>query len=49
VSGLPAWFLWRTIYLMKMPGLNRKFRIGLDWITAFLLAPDLVQILVSKE
>src|SRR4029077_6852735 len=27
ISGLLAWFLWRCIYLMKMPGLNRKVRI----------------------
>jgi NADH dehydrogenase len=49
LSGLAAWFMWRTIYLMKMPGLNRKFRIGLDWLTAFLFSPDLVQIRVHRE
>jgi NADH dehydrogenase len=49
VSGLPAWFLWRFIYLMKMPGLNRKFRIGLDWLVALLFPPDLVQIKVLRE
>jgi NADH dehydrogenase len=48
VSGLAAWFLWRAIYLMKMPGLNRKFRISLDWLTAFLFAPDLVQMKVPR-
>lgn len=49
LSGLVAWFMWRSIYLMKMPGVNRKFRIGLDWLTAFLFSPDLVQIRVPKE
>jgi NADH dehydrogenase len=44
VSGFLAWFLWRTIYLMKMPGLNRKVRIGLGWFVALLFRPDLVQI-----
>jgi NADH dehydrogenase len=44
VSGFPAWFLWRTIYLMKMPGLYRKVRIGLDWMIALLFQPDLVQV-----
>lgn len=43
-SGFVAWALWRTIYLMKMPGLNRKVRIGLDWIVALLFQPDLVQV-----
>ena len=44
VSGLPAWFVWRTIYLMKMPSLYRKVRIGLDWMIALLFQPDLVQV-----
>ena len=44
VSGLPAWFLWRTIYLMKMPSLYRRVRIGLDWAIALLFQPDLVQV-----
>jgi len=44
VSGFPAWFLWRTIYLMKMPSLYRKVRIGLDWAIALLFQPDLVQV-----
>ena len=43
VSGLPAWFLWRSIYLMKMPGFSQKVRIALDWLVAILFAPDLVQ------
>lgn len=47
VSGFPAFLLWRAIYLSKMPGFNRKFRIFSDWVTAFLFAPDLVQPSVS--
>lgn len=49
VSGLPAWFLWRSIYLMKMPGLNRKVRIALDWAVAFLFPPDLVQVRIKQD
>lgn len=49
VSGFPAWVLWRGIYLMKMPGLNRKVRIGLDWLVALLFPPDLVQIKAAKD
>jgi NADH dehydrogenase len=49
ISGFAAWGLWRTIYLMKMPGLNRKVRIGLDWLVALLFAPDLVQIKTVRE
>jgi NADH dehydrogenase len=30
-SGLIAWFMWRTIYLMKLPGLERRLRVVMDW------------------
>lgn len=49
VSGFPAWVLWRTIYLMKMPGLDRKVRVGLDWLTALLFPADLVQLRVQAS
>jgi len=44
VSGFPAWCLWRAIYLMKMPTLNRKVRIFLDWALSAVFAPDLVEV-----
>jgi NADH:ubiquinone reductase (H+-translocating) len=30
-SGFIAWFMWRTIYLMKLPGLDRKLRVMAEW------------------
>lgn len=30
-SGFLAWFLWRSIYLSKLPGLDRKLRVMIDW------------------
>jgi NADH dehydrogenase len=30
-SGLIAWFMWRTIYLLKLPGLDRKLRVVTEW------------------
>ncbi|HZU07943.1 MAG TPA: NAD(P)/FAD-dependent oxidoreductase [Chloroflexota bacterium] len=41
-SGLPAWLLWRTVYLAKLPGLNRKVRVGLDWALDLAFPPDVV-------
>jgi len=43
ISGLLAWCLWRCIYLMKMPGLNRKVRIVTDWLLHLLFPPELGQ------
>lgn len=30
-SGFFAWWLWRTVYLMKLPGIERKLRVMIDW------------------
>ena len=30
-SGFLAWWMWRTIYLSKLPGLERKLRVMIDW------------------
>lgn len=30
-SGIIAWFMWRTIYLMKLPGFDRKLRVMMEW------------------
>ncbi|MFZ4763425.1 MAG: FAD-dependent oxidoreductase [Roseimicrobium sp.] len=30
-SGVLAWFMWRTIYLLKLPGLDRKLRVMSEW------------------
>ncbi len=30
-SGFFAWWMWRTIYLSKLPGLERKLRVMIDW------------------
>ena len=49
LSGLVAWILWRCIYLMKMPGLNRKARIASDWALHLLFAPDLAQTKLQPE
>lgn len=30
-SGFLAWFMWRSIYLSKLPGLDRKLRVMVEW------------------
>ena len=49
ISGIVAWFLWRTIYLMKMPGWNRKVRVSMDWFIRLLFSPDLAQLKAVAE
>lgn len=44
LSGILAWFVWRAVYWMKMPGLDRKIRVGVDWLLDLLIPPELVQL-----
>jgi NADH dehydrogenase len=41
-SGFVAWWLWRTIYLMKLPGFERKVRVALDWTLDLFFPRDIV-------
>jgi NADH dehydrogenase len=42
-SGVIAWSLWRTIYLSKLPRIEKKVRVVLDWMLDLLFSKDLVQ------
>jgi NADH dehydrogenase FAD-containing subunit len=39
-SGFAAWWLWRTIYLAKLPGWDRKVRVALQWTLDLLFRKD---------
>ena len=42
-SGLLAWMMWRGIYLSKLPGLDRKARVFVDWSIELFFPRDIVQ------
>lgn len=42
-SGFVAWWLWRTIYLAKLPRLEKKLRVALDWTLDLVFSKDLVK------
>lgn len=44
LSGFPAWFLWRTVYLLKMPGVARRLRVALDWTMDLFFSKPIVQL-----
>lgn len=48
LSGFPAWFLWRTVYLFKMPGWARRLRIALDWTLGLFFGRDYVQLGIHR-
>lgn len=43
-SGIIAWWLWRSIYLSKLPGLQKKVRVALDWILDSIFSKNIVQL-----
>jgi len=42
-SGLIAWIMWRAFYLAKLPGLERKARVLVDWTMELFFPRDIVQ------
>lgn len=48
LSGFIAWLMWRNIYLMKLPGFERKVRVGLDWGLDLIFPRDLSYINLGR-
>ena len=49
-SGLLAWLMWRGIYLSKLPGMERKIRVLMDWMIELFFPRDIVQTIdLEKE
>ena len=48
-SGFIAWFLWRSIYLTKLPRFEKKVRVALDWTLDLLFAKDLVHFMILRS
>jgi NADH dehydrogenase len=44
LSGFIAWFIWRGVYLFKLPTLARRFQVGFDWAWLLLFPRDLAHI-----
>jgi NADH dehydrogenase len=47
-SGFIAWWLWRTIYLLKLPRFEKKVLVALDWTLDVLFSKDLVHFRTSR-
>ncbi len=48
LSGFPAWFLWRSYYLLRLPSRDRRLRVALDWALELVLAHDVVEISMRR-
>ncbi len=47
-SGFFAWWLWRTIYLSKLPRFEKKCRVAIDWTLDLIFSKDIVQFLTVR-
>lgn len=48
LSGFPAWWLWRTVYLLKSPSWSRRIKIAFDWTWELLFPRDLAYPRIDK-
>jgi NADH dehydrogenase len=48
-SGFIAWFLWRSIYLAKLPRFEKKARVAIDWTLDLFFSKDLVQFQTERS
>jgi len=48
-SGVVGWALWRSVYLLKLPRLEKKLRIGLQWAFDVVFERDLGQYLTLRD
>lgn len=46
-SGFFAWWLWRTVYLLKLPRFKKKLQVATHWTLDLLFSKDLVQYLTE--
>jgi NADH dehydrogenase len=44
LSGFIAWWMWRTVYLMKVPSFWRRVKIAVGWTLDLFLPSELVQL-----
>jgi NADH dehydrogenase len=49
LTGFLAWFLWRTYYLARLPGLDRQFRVAVDWTLGLIFPRDIAELRVYSK
>jgi NADH dehydrogenase len=48
VSGFPAWWLWRSYYLYRLPRLEKRLRVMFDWTLDLIFGRDIVQLNTAR-
>lgn len=48
LSGFLAWMMWRAIYWMKIPGIDRKIKIAFSWLLDMIIPLEEVQLKIAN-
>src|SRR5207253_9238480 len=48
-SGFVAWWMWRTIYLAKLPRLAKKLRVMMDWTLDLFFGREIEQMITLRD
>jgi NADH dehydrogenase len=46
--GFPAWFIWKTVYMLKLPTLAARIRVVLDWTVELFFERDVSELKVDE-
>ena len=49
ISGFAAWLIWRNVYLSKIPTLDKKVRVLLDWTIDLFFDRDVSRLKLMKR
>jgi len=49
ISGFWAWLIWRSVYLSKIPTLNKQIRVFLDWVIDLFFDRDISRLKLIKR
>ena len=47
LKGFLAWFMWKTVYMMKLPTLAQRLRVVLDWTVELFFERDVSELTVD--
>ncbi len=48
-SGKLAWFMWRTVYLLKMPHISMRLRVAVDWTGDLLFGREIAELPATRS
>jgi NADH dehydrogenase len=49
LTGFVAWALWRSYYLARLPGIDRRLRVTVDWTLDLFFSRDIAEFRVYTE